>query len=149
MWPCSRESDITNLKNEGDDEMAEQQQVDYVSVVKSAKFQTMVRAKKRFIIPMTIFFMVFYFALPFTTSFSTVLNTSFVGAITWAWVFAFAQFIMTWALCHIYSWKAKKFDVVAEELKVELGFADGEQAQIKGIRQKGQSDQTIDGGLNQ
>ena len=34
-----------------------------------------------------------------------MLNTPAFGDVTWAWVFAFAQFIMTWALCMIYSKK--------------------------------------------
>ena len=53
---------------------------------------------------MSIFFLVFI-VLPILTSYSKVLNTSAFGDVTWAWVFAFAQFIMTWALCMIYSKK--------------------------------------------
>ena len=53
---------------------------------------------------MSIFFLVFI-ALPILTSYSKVLNTPAFGDVTWAWVFAFSQFIMTWALCMIYSKK--------------------------------------------
>ena len=88
----------------------------YTAIVQSADFQKLLHVKKRFIIPMTLFFMIFYFVLPLLTSYSTVLNTSFYGSITWAWVFAFAQFIMTWALCMIYSKKAGEFDRLTDRI---------------------------------
>ena len=88
----------------------------YTAIVRSADFQKLLQVKRRFIIPSTVFFLVFYFTLPLMTSYSTVLNHSFYGNITWAWVFAFAQFIMTWALCMIYSKKAGQFDHLTERI---------------------------------
>ncbi|OYD59792.1 hypothetical protein CGZ90_01965 [Fictibacillus aquaticus] len=75
------------------------------------------RKKKNFILPMTIFFFVFYFALPVMTAYSTVLNEKAAGDITWAWVFAFAQFVMTWSLCVLYSRKAAKFDEMTAKIQ--------------------------------
>ncbi|WP_166241375.1 DUF485 domain-containing protein [Paenibacillus turpanensis] len=92
----------------------------YSQVVKSASFQKLMDSKKRFILPMSIFFLVFYFVLPVMTSYSSVLNQPAFGAVTWAWVFAFAQFIMTWVLCSLYSRKAVQFDEQAEKIKEEL-----------------------------
>lgn len=89
---------------------------DYSSIVRSASFQTLLSEKKKFIIPVTIFFFCFYFALPILTSYSTILNNKFIGNITWAWVFAFLQFVMTWALCILYSKKAARFDELADEV---------------------------------
>jgi uncharacterized membrane protein (DUF485 family) len=77
--------------------------------------------KKSFIIPTTIFFFIFYFALPVLTSYTTVLNQPAIGAISWAWIFAFAQFIMTWGLCILYSSKAKTFDNLVEQIKKDGG----------------------------
>lgn len=88
----------------------------YSAIVQSPEFQQLLKEKKKFIIPFTLFFLIFYFALPVMTSYSTVLNHSFYGHITWAWVFAFAQFIMTWALCMIYSKRAARFDRLSEEV---------------------------------
>lgn len=90
---------------------------DYKRIVRSALFQELMKKKKSFIIPTTIFFFVFYFALPVLTSYTTVLNQPAIGAISWAWIFAFAQFIMTWGLCILYSSKAKKFDDLVEQIK--------------------------------
>jgi uncharacterized membrane protein (DUF485 family) len=89
---------------------------DYSAIARSSSFRTLLAEKKKFIIPVTIFFFCFYFALPILTSYSTILNNKFIGDITWAWVFAFLQFIMTWALCILYSKKAARFDQLAEEV---------------------------------
>ncbi|MDQ6600045.1 DUF485 domain-containing protein [Bacillus salipaludis] len=94
---------------------------DYSKIAQSSSFQTLLSEKKKFIIPVTIFFFCFYFALPILTSYSTVLNHKFIGNITWAWVFAFLQFVMTWGLCILYSKKAAKFDDMANQVIQEGG----------------------------
>ncbi|KXG10278.1 DUF485 domain-containing protein [Anoxybacillus rupiensis] len=93
---------------------------DYSQIVQSASFRQLMHAKKRFILPFSLFFMIFYFALPVLTSYSKALNTPAIGSISWAWLFAFAQFIMTWALCTLYSKRAAKFDEMVEKIKNEV-----------------------------
>lgn len=92
------------------------QSVDYSAIARSEKFQRLMQQKRNFIVPMCIFFFVFYYTLPIMTSYSNVLNTPAIGSITWAWIYAFGQFIMTWALCMIYSKKAASFDKATEEI---------------------------------
>jgi uncharacterized membrane protein (DUF485 family) len=94
---------------------------DYSLIVQSSSFQSLLSEKRKFIIPVTIFFFCFYFALPVLTSYSTVLNNKFIGSITWAWVFAFLQFVMTWVLCMVYSKKAARFDELAAKVIQEGG----------------------------
>ncbi|GAA4710421.1 DUF485 domain-containing protein [Brevibacillus fulvus] len=94
--------------------------VNYSAVVQSKTFQQLLKSKKGFILPYSIFFFVFYFTLPIMTSYFTVLNRPAIGSITWAWVFAFAQFVMTWALCMIYSKRAARFDEMVEQIKQEI-----------------------------
>ncbi|MDN4523223.1 DUF485 domain-containing protein [Fictibacillus fluitans] len=91
-------------------------QIDYSSIASSPSFQNLLRQKKKFLLPMSIFFLVFYFALPIMTSYSTTLNENAIGSISWAWVFAFSQFVMTWVLCILYSRKAVKFDQMADDV---------------------------------
>jgi len=91
-------------------------QTEYGKIVQSEKFQALLSAKKRFILPMSVFFLVYYFTLPLLTSYSKVLNHPAIGSITWAWVFAFSQFVMTWALCGIYTSRAAKFDEQAAQV---------------------------------
>ncbi len=90
--------------------------IDYTQIVQSSEFKQLLQAKKKFIIPMTIFFFTFYFILPIMTSYSKILNTPAIGDITWAWVFGFAQFIMTWTLCILYSKKAQSFDKLSDNI---------------------------------
>lgn len=89
-------------------------------VVQTGSFQELIRQKRSFIIPATIFFFLFYFILPILTAYTTVLNGKAVGAINWAYIYAFAQFVMTWGLCHLYMKKANKFDELVNKVKQEV-----------------------------
>jgi uncharacterized membrane protein (DUF485 family) len=93
----------------------------YSEIAKSGKFQTLLKRKRQFILPLSLFYFAFYFLLPILTSYSKVLNHSAIGPISWAWVFAFAQFIMTWVLCIVYSKKAARFDSMVQDIRKELG----------------------------
>ncbi|CAG7647688.1 DUF485 domain-containing protein [Paenibacillus allorhizosphaerae] len=92
----------------------------YASIARSTSFQRLMARKKRFLLPMSVFFFAYYFALPILTSYTIILNTPAIGPISWAWVFAFSQFIMTWALCMIYSSKSKAYDAMIEDIRKEL-----------------------------
>ncbi|MCZ8513628.1 DUF485 domain-containing protein [Paenibacillus filicis] len=91
----------------------------FTDIARSSRFQTLIASKKRFLLPMSIFFFAFYFALPLLTSYTKILNASAFGPISLAWVFAFAQFIMTWVLCMVYSRKAAEYDLMIEEIRSE------------------------------
>lgn len=97
-----------------------QGEVNYTEVVQSEEFQLLLEKKRKFIVPMSIFFLSFFIALPILTSYSKVLNTPVFGDVTWAWVFAFAQFVMTWALCMIYSKKAESFDETSQKILQDI-----------------------------
>ena len=82
---------------------------EWVRVERTSAFQELTRKKKAFILPATIFFLVFYFGLPVLAGFTTVLNGYAIGSITWAYVYAFAQFAMTWILMHLYVSRANRW----------------------------------------
>lgn len=96
-------------------------------VARTGAFRELMQAKKAFIIPATIFFMVFYFGLPVLAAFTTVLNFQVVGAITGAYVYAFAQFAMTWILMHVYVSRANRWDDIVDRARREA--AEGESAE--------------------
>ena len=98
---------------------------EWIRVERTSAFGELMRRKKAFIIPATIFFIVFYFGLPFLAAFTTVLNFTVVGAITGAYVYAFAQFAMTWILMHIYVGQANKWDGLVDRARHEV--AEGEE----------------------
>ena len=89
------------------------------AIVESATFQQLMRQKNGFILPAISFCLIFYFTLPILTSYFTILNEPVFGDITGAWIFAFAQFIMTWTFCMMYSKKARSFDRLVEQIKEE------------------------------
>ncbi|BCJ87259.1 DUF485 domain-containing protein [Effusibacillus dendaii] len=93
---------------------------DWNRAFQTRSFQELIRQKRSFIVPATIFFFVFYFILPILTAYTTVLNGKAVGVINWAYMYAFAQFVMTWGLCHLYMKKAKRFDELVNSVKQEI-----------------------------
>jgi uncharacterized membrane protein (DUF485 family) len=99
---------------------------EWVRTERTSAFQELTRSKKAFIIPATIFFLVFYFGLPFLAAFTTVLNGKAVGSITWAYLYAFAQFAMTWILMHLYVSRANKWDELVDRARREAAGETGE-----------------------
>jgi uncharacterized membrane protein (DUF485 family) len=91
--------------------------VDYAKAAQSESFQALLAAKRRFLVPATLFFLAFYFLLPILTSYTHVLEKPAIGKISWAWIYAFAQFVMTWTLAVVYMRKAAEFDSMAADIK--------------------------------
>src|SRR5699024_12652198 len=92
------------------------QRLDYEQLNESSKYKSLMKEKKIFTIPLTIFLLVFYFKLPILTSYSTILTTPAIGDISWAWIYGFAQFVMTWVLCIVYVKKSAAFDNKAQQI---------------------------------
>jgi uncharacterized membrane protein (DUF485 family) len=99
---------------------------EWVRVERTSAFKELVRSKKAFIIPATIFFLIFYFGLPVLAGFTTVLNGYAVGSITWAYVYAFAQFAMTWILMHLYVSRANRWDELVDRARHDATGETGE-----------------------
>ena len=86
---------------------------------RTSAFQELARKRKAFIIPATIFFLVFFFGLPLLAAFTTILNARAVGPLTWAYVYGFAQFAMVWILMHVYVSRANKWDDLVDRARDE------------------------------
>jgi uncharacterized membrane protein (DUF485 family) len=76
-------------------------------------FKKLLAAKLRFILPMTIFFLVYYFALPVLVGWFPALMKTKVGSVNYAYIFAFSQFFMAWIVAGIYVSKAAGWDKAA------------------------------------
>ena len=98
---------------------------EWVRVERTSAFKELIQKKKAFIIPATIFFLVFYFGLPFLTAFTTLLDARVIGAINLAYLYAFARFALTWILMHVYVSRAKKWDDLVE--RARDGASEGEE----------------------
>lgn len=78
------------------------------------EFKSLVRARRGFIVPATIFFIAFYLGLPVSTGFAPdVMSRPAIGPMTWAYCYALAQFVMAWGLLAAYLWRARAFDLQA------------------------------------
>ncbi|MBA2535445.1 MAG: DUF485 domain-containing protein [Rubrobacter sp.] len=103
-----------------------ERQDEWVRVERTSAFKELISAKRAFIIPATIFFMVFYFGLPFLAAFTTVLNVKVIGSLTLAYIYALAQFAMTWILMHLYVSRANKWDDLVDRARQEAAGETGE-----------------------
>jgi uncharacterized membrane protein (DUF485 family) len=74
-------------------------------------FRALLRARTRFIVAATLFFLVYYFALPILTGFwPQLMARKVMGPFSLAYLFALTQFPMTWLLAAAYLRAAAKFD---------------------------------------
>ena len=91
--------------------------VDWNAIHATAEFRALLKAKRRFIIPATVFFVVYYFALPYLVGYHTELMQRKVwGEMNWAYLFALSQFFIAWALAAFYVVAAAGWDRKAAEL---------------------------------
>jgi uncharacterized membrane protein (DUF485 family) len=87
----------------------------------SEEFQQLLKKKKKMLLPVIIFFFLFYFLLPFFTSYFSFLNKKAIGPLSWAFVYALSQFVMTWSLCLFYLKKAESWDLMVTKLLHKTG----------------------------
>ena len=91
--------------------------VDWKTLAASARFKDLIRAKRRFILPATIFFIVYYFALPVLVGYArSFMETRVFGAVNIAYLFALSQFFVAWTIAAFYVRAAGKFDCMAADV---------------------------------
>ena len=85
----------------------------------TSEFKQLVSARWRFVVPATIFFLVYYFALPILNGVAPgSMRTNVVGNINIAYLFALSQFFMAWILAWLYIRRANTvFDPLAEAVR--------------------------------
>ena len=89
----------------------------------TTEFKELVRARWRFVAPATIFFLVYYFALPLSNGlFTSFMRTEVIGHINIAYLFALSEFVMAWVLAYFYIRQATRvFDPLAEKVRQRAG----------------------------
>ncbi len=91
--------------------MHELQSDTWERVARLDEFQRLLVAKKKFVIPATIFFVVYYFTLPISVGyFPEVMSKKVLGPVNLAYLFALSQFFMAWTIAWAYVRAARKFD---------------------------------------
>lgn len=87
---------------------------DWQKIEQDPEFQSLVKAKRAFIVPATIFFIVYYFSLPILVGYAPdFMDTKVIGYINLAYLFALSQFMMAWILMAMYVKRAGLFDEMA------------------------------------
>jgi len=82
----------------------------------------LIAAKRRFVVPATIFFIVYYFALPVLDGyFPDMMSTKVIGNINAAYLFALSEFVMTAVIVYLYVQRAKHFDELAARVRAKAG----------------------------
>jgi uncharacterized membrane protein (DUF485 family) len=80
----------------------------------TAEFKALLKAKMRFVVPATVFFIAYYFALPLLVGYAPELMARKVlGVVNVAYLFALSQFFMAWLLAWAYVRAARRFDSMA------------------------------------
>lgn len=95
----------------------ERRLVDWEKIAGSNEFKELIRAKRRFIIPATTFFVIYYFALPYLVGYHAAFMQQKVwGEMNLAYLFALSQFFMAWTLAAFYVTAATGWDRKAAAL---------------------------------
>ena len=87
---------------------------DWDRLAATAEFKSLLKAKAKFIVPATVFFIVYYFSLPLLVGYAPELMARKVfGVVNVAYLFALSQFFMAWIIAWAYVRAAARFDKMA------------------------------------
>ncbi len=101
--------------------------IDWDRVAAHTDFKNLLAAKARFIVPATLFFILYYFALPVLVGYAPQwMSQAVIGPVNIAYLFALSQFLMAWGIAFLYMRAAGRFDRMAK--KVLEDCAQGENA---------------------
>jgi uncharacterized membrane protein (DUF485 family) len=95
---------------------------DWTRIARDPAFSELKRARRRFVIPATIFFLVYYLALPVLVGyFPELMKRPIIGKVNWAYLFALSQFFMAWVMAAFYVRVAARWDKMNEAMLSRLG----------------------------
>ena len=95
------------------------EEVHWEGLEQTDEFRELVRRRFRFVLPATIFFLVYYFLLPLGNGLAPdLMKTKVIGEINIAYLFALSEFVMAWVLAYLYIRKANTvFDGLAAKVR--------------------------------
>ena len=95
------------------DPAPEKSVIPWDAIAADPEFKKLLSSKIRFITPLAIFFLLYYFALPVLVGWFPVLMKTKIGSVNYAYLFALSQFFMAWLVAGIYVAKASGWDKAA------------------------------------
>jgi uncharacterized membrane protein (DUF485 family) len=122
--------------------------IDWQAVERSPEFRELVRKKKAFVIPATVFFLVWYFGFIFLAGYAEdFMGREFItDGLTVGYALALSQFIMVWVLGWLYLRRADRvFDPLAARARdavLDTGARDGRFERRESVEPTGGTDVT-------
>jgi len=99
--------------------------VEWERLAASERFRELLKAKRRFILPATIFFIIYYFALPVLIGYARpFMEKTVFGPVNLAYLFALSQFFVAWIIAALYVRAAARFDKMAAGVISQFDGAD-------------------------
>jgi uncharacterized membrane protein (DUF485 family) len=91
--------------------------IDWERLAASDRFRNLLKAKRRFVVPAMIFFVLYYFALPLLIGYARpFMEKRVIGPVNLAYLFALSQFFMAWIIAGLYVRAAARFDKMAADV---------------------------------
>ena len=109
-------------------------EIDWVAAERSPEFQELVKRKRAFVLPATIFFLAWYFGFIILAGYAPdFMGEEFLtDGFTVGYLLALSQFVMTWVLGALYIRKSDRdFDPLAERA-ARVALEHGERAAPRG-----------------
>ena len=93
-------------------------------IYESPDYRRMISQKTRAVVVMTVFFVVYYFALPVLVGYwPGLMSRRLWGNVTLAYAYAFSQFLMAWAIAYLYMRYAGRFDQTTARILLDASEA--------------------------
>ncbi len=81
------------------------------------QFKHLIRAKRAFILPAFLFFLAYYLLLPLLAGYAPqLMSRKVIWGMSFAFLYAFSQFFVVWAITWGYVRAAGKFDQLAKDI---------------------------------
>jgi len=94
---------------------------DWDRVAAMSEFKKLLARKRKFIIPATVFFVIYYFSLPLLVGYApNLMARKVLGVVNIAYLFALSQFFMAWIIAALYVRVAGKWDDMAHKIIAQL-----------------------------
>jgi uncharacterized membrane protein (DUF485 family) len=88
------------------------------AVAEREEFKDLMAAKARFIVPATLVFVAYYFALPILVGFAPgLMSRPVLGPVNIAYLFALSQFFVAWFIAWLYVRAAERFDAMGRQVR--------------------------------
>ena len=127
------------------------QEIDWIAAERSPEFGELIRRKKAFVIPATIFFLAWYFGFIVLAGYAPDFmgETFITDGLTVGYALALTQFVMVWVLGWLYLRKADRvFDPLAKEAADEALRAGAPQGSGRFERESASADGARAGGTS-